>query len=95
MAREEINIGTIANDGTGDTLLDGGEKINKNFEELYERTDFANNATTLALSNADLNTAYPTAEQGFRVFALSIIAGSLVYTKTSTGWISTAVTIVV
>lgn len=35
MARQTINIGTIANDGTGDTLRAAGRKINDNFGELY------------------------------------------------------------
>jgi len=35
MARQAINIGTSANDGTGDTLRAAGEKINDNFGELY------------------------------------------------------------
>jgi hypothetical protein len=39
MARQEINIGLLPNDGTGDTLRDGGDKINDNFIELYNRTD--------------------------------------------------------
>lgn len=36
MAREIINIGTTANDRQGDSLRDGGAKINRNFAELYE-----------------------------------------------------------
>ena len=35
MARQTLDIGTNANDGTGDTLRSGGEKINDNFAELY------------------------------------------------------------
>lgn len=35
MAKQTINIGTTANDGTGDNLRGGGEKINDNFNELY------------------------------------------------------------
>lgn len=35
MARQDISIGTIANDGTGDDLRTAGEKINSNFGELY------------------------------------------------------------
>jgi hypothetical protein len=36
MARQNINIGTNANDGTGDTLRTTGNKINSNFVELYQ-----------------------------------------------------------
>ena len=35
MARETINTGSSANDGTGDTLRATGQKINSNFTELY------------------------------------------------------------
>lgn len=35
MAKQTLNIGTLANDGTGDTLRDGGDKIQDNFNELY------------------------------------------------------------
>lgn len=35
MAKQTINTGTVANDGTGDTLRTAGTKINANFTELY------------------------------------------------------------
>lgn len=35
MAQQTINIGTTANDGTGDSLRAAGPKINANFTELY------------------------------------------------------------
>ena len=35
MARQNIGIGAAPNDGTGDTLRVGGDKINDNFIELY------------------------------------------------------------
>lgn len=35
MARQTINVGTAANDGTGDTLRAASQKINSNFIELY------------------------------------------------------------
>jgi len=35
MARQNVNTGTSANDGTGDTLRSAGNKINFNFQELY------------------------------------------------------------
>jgi len=36
MTRQNISVGTIANDGTGDTLRSAGNKINDNFVELYQ-----------------------------------------------------------
>jgi hypothetical protein len=38
MAKQTINIGTSANDGTGDTLRGGFTKVNNNFTELYGKT---------------------------------------------------------
>ena len=35
MAKQTINVGTTANDGTGDTLRDAFDKANDNFTELY------------------------------------------------------------
>ena len=35
MAKLIINRGTLANDGTGDNLRDGANKINLNFDEIY------------------------------------------------------------
>lgn len=38
MAIQNINLGTTPNDGTGDDLRSGGNKINKNFEEVLTFT---------------------------------------------------------
>ena len=35
MAKQVIGIGTSANDGSGDTIRAGGDKINDNFDEIY------------------------------------------------------------
>ena len=35
MARKQIDIGTIGNDGTGDSIRDSFRKVNDNFRELY------------------------------------------------------------
>ena len=42
MAQQTINIGTNANDGTGDPLRTAFDKINDNFTELYGTTAEAN-----------------------------------------------------
>lgn len=36
MAKQTINIGAAPNDGTGDTLRDSFDKVNDNFDELYD-----------------------------------------------------------
>jgi hypothetical protein len=35
MAKQSINIGSIANDGTGSNLREGGDIVNDNFNEIY------------------------------------------------------------
>jgi len=46
MTRQNINIGSSANDGTGDTLRSAGTKINANFQEVY--TQLGGNSSTLS-----------------------------------------------
>jgi hypothetical protein len=48
MAKQTINIGTTANDGTGDSLRDGADKINDNFTELYDGAGVADDSVTFA-----------------------------------------------
>ena len=35
MAKQTVGIGTSANDGTGDSIRSGGDKINDNFTDVY------------------------------------------------------------
>lgn len=63
MTQKTINIGTVANDGTGDTLRGAFANTNSNFTELY--THHSNNAAnvTVVFNRANLvfdrtNTAY-------------------------------------
>ena len=54
MARQNINTGTAANDGSGDTLRAGAQKINDNFVELYLLlgADSDNVTTKVSLSDS-------------------------------------------
>ena len=54
MAYQGINTGTTPNDGTGDTLVDGGLKINSNFTELY---NLIGDGSTLAVGIVTIITA--------------------------------------
>lgn len=47
MAKQTVNIGTEANDGTGDPLRDAFDKLNDNFDEVYAN-DFVTNARVAA-----------------------------------------------
>ena len=46
MSRQNISTGTVANDGTGDTLRSAATKINANFVEIYNH--LANDSDTLS-----------------------------------------------
>ena len=43
MAQQTLNIGSNANDGTGDTLRAAMDKVNDNFNELYASPLFSGN----------------------------------------------------
>jgi hypothetical protein len=36
MAKQVVNLGSAANDGTGDPLRSAFDKINDNFQEIYD-----------------------------------------------------------
>ena len=72
MAKQVINIGTTANDGTGDPLRSAFDKVNDNFTELYTDDagdvnsitatapivrDSATGAVTISLANAGVTFA--------------------------------------
>ena len=71
MAKQLINIGTIANDGTGSTLRDGGDLINDNFNEIYSAIGdgttitagtFLTDSNSVAVTNKTFNSTntFPT-----------------------------------
>ena len=53
MALQSLNLGTAANDGTGDNLRVGGDKINDNFAEIY--TAFGDGSSLSSLAVTALN----------------------------------------
>ena len=59
MAKQSINIGSSANDGTGDPLRSAFDKINDNFTELYgttaEANDLIEDATPQLGGDLDIN----------------------------------------
>ena len=46
MAKQTVGIGSSANDGTGDTLRVGADKINDNFNEIYAALGNSSNVLT-------------------------------------------------
>jgi lysophospholipase L1-like esterase len=70
----------------GSTTDNGVDKLQVNGSVTATGYYAATNTTTVALTSATLTSTYPTATIGFQVHALSITAGGMIYTKTSTGW---------
>ena len=61
MAKQVIGIGTSANDGSGDTIRAGGDKINDNFDEIYTLLGTGTALTTgLSATSSVVTLAGPT-----------------------------------
>lgn len=62
MAKQSINLGTTANDNTGDSPRVAGDKINDNFTEIYGVSGIlkSNGSTTLSAAVAGTDYAAPT-----------------------------------
>ena len=95
MAKQGIGTGTLPNDGTGDTLLDGAGKINDNFDEVY---GVIGDGTTLyvgvvtqitAGSNVSVSAAYGSVEISATT-ATSVEASTLLVSGVSTLGVTTA-----
>jgi hypothetical protein len=73
MTKQTINIGTIANDGTGSTLRAAGDLINDNFNEIYSSigdgttltTGFITASSTDTLTNKSGNISQWTNDSGY------------------------------
>ena len=53
MAKQTINIGSSANDGTGTTIRAGGDLINDNFNEIYTYLGDGSNLNSALLTIVD------------------------------------------
>lgn len=62
MAQQTINIGTVANDGTGDPIRDAFDKANDNFTELYN--GLAGLLDLKGSADCSANPNYPAASKG-------------------------------
>ena len=55
MAKEILQLGNAANDGTGDSLRAGGTKLNANFTELYDALGGTSGSQNNLVSTASPN----------------------------------------
>ena len=92
MAQQIINVGSAANDGTGDSLRAGGEKINNNFTEVYNFTNgFIDYNDTTGIINLTANTWTDIPNDGLGAFTNKTYApiGVTEFMDVSTGYIDT------
>ena len=86
MARQAINIGSSANDGTGDPLRTAFDKINDNFVELYgadndintldANLNVNNNAITTGVTNGDI-TITPNGTGSIKLGAMKFVGTTM------------------
>ena len=86
MARQVINIGSSANDGTGDPLRTAFDKINDNFVELYgadnnlntldANLDVNNNQITTGVTNGDI-TITPNGTGSIKLGAMKFVGTTI------------------
>jgi len=98
MAYQGINTGTSPNSGTGDSLLAGGDKINSNFQELYNVVGDGTNVFVgvvtqiTAGSNIGISTAYGSVQITAGIATAVISADSLVVSGITTLGVVTGTT---
>ena len=86
MAKQTINIGTTANDGTGTPIRDSFDIVNDNFTEVYGKPDLSLVTNTLTLTKADGTTdtvdLAPYLDEDARAIASGTIDGAGIVTFT-------------
>ena len=87
MAYQALGLGSTANDGTGDSLRTGGDKINDNFVEIYTKLG---DGSTLTADTVTLLTATQTLTN--KTLTSPTITGTGAIAGTFTGNITGAVT---
>lgn len=82
MAKQTINVGTAANDGTGDPLRNALVKANENFDELYIV------AGKVALAETTANRPTVTqADDGLPFFDTTLGKPIWALSTSATGWV--------
>ena len=88
MAYQALGLGSVANDGTGDSLRTGGDKVNDNFVEIY--TKFGDGSTLASNVNITGNAATATLLASSRNIAGVAFNGSAAIAIASTNLSDTA-----
>lgn len=87
MAQQIINVGSVANDGTGDDLRPLFIKINENFTELYDLIRAEGNVAVTAGSNViSFSSAFSSAAYSLQVFDFSGSVGFEITAQDANGF---------
>ena len=81
MAKQTINVGSTADDGTGSTIRAGGQIVNANFDEIYSTFGDATNLSSTVLTIVDESSTESTISFGERL----AITGGTNLTSTVSG----------
>ena len=81
MAKQTINVGTSADDGTGSTIRAGGQIVNANFDEIYATFGDSTNLSSTVLTIVDESSTESTISFGERL----AITGGTNLTSTVSG----------
>ena len=81
MAKQTVGIGSSANDGTGDTLRAGADKINDNFNEIYNYLGDGSSLSATAFTLVDESSTESVVNLGERV----LVSGGTNLTSTVSG----------
>lgn len=85
MPKQRINIGTAVNTGTGDTLRSAMQKVNNNFDELYDligqdstgkSIDISGNVISSTFTNTDINIS-PNGTGGISLDSIKVLLPNL------------------
>ena len=79
MSKLGISTGTVPNDGTGDSLIDGAVKVNSNFDEIYSAIGDGSNLTVSSTNVDALITlsGLPAGSVGLGTFEKTIISDNV------------------
>ena len=82
MTRQNIGIGSAANDGNGDTLRQAGTKINANFREIYTfLADIFNSLPSTAVGLNPVRVTLPAFESNEPMLSASTVPEVLIISK--------------
>ena len=85
MAQQAIDIGTVANDRTGDTWRDAFDKTNDNFDEVYAALAVADHSGLLSMAGNSTASTIATINTPVLVAGTWVVGSTSLFTGTTAG----------